>query len=74
MEPQKPNGTDRFIHTVVLNDLEFGKYKYYIDVENQEKTVYSFEVNNWQEENSNLMMVFADLGVDNDQERANLLL
>ena len=41
-------------------------------MENQEKTVYSFEVNNWQEENSNLMMVFADLGVDNDQERANL--
>ena len=57
----------------MLNDLGFGKYEYYVDVENQEKTVYSFEVNNWQEENSNLMMVFADLGVDNDQERANLL-
>ena len=57
----------------MLNDLEFGKYEYYVDVENQEKTVYSFEVNNWQEENSNLMMVFADLGVDNDQERANFL-
>ena len=70
-EPQT-NGTDRFIHTVVLDDLDFGTYFYYVysnDAIEEEKTIYSFEVNNWKNEKSNLMMVYADLGVDNDQLR-----
>ena len=55
---------------MVLDDLDFGTYFYYVDYAiEEEKTIYSFEVNNWKNEKSNLMMVYADLGVDNDQFR-----
>ena len=48
-EPQL-NDTYRYIHTVVLDNLDFGNYSYYVDVPNEEKTVYNFEVENWETE------------------------
>jgi len=63
-EPQL-NDTFRYIHTVVLDNLDFGNYSYYVDVPNEENTVYNFEVENWETEDSNLMVVFADMGVTN---------
>ena len=42
-EPQLKDNY-RYIHTVILEDLEFGSYSYYVSVPKENKTWYSFDV------------------------------
>ena len=34
----------RYIHTVILENLDFGSYSYYVSVPKENKTWYSFDV------------------------------
>ena len=64
-EPQV-TGVYRYIHEVILDDLEFEQYAYSIQPENSEaKTEFTFNVHKTERENFNNFIVYGDLGLEN---------
>jgi len=65
-EPQLANDY-RYIHDVVLNNLDFDEYTYHIDSKPIPSRSYPFNVYDWTTENWSNFMIYGDMGRANSE-------